>query len=225
MGKPDAFPIFGRLLGRSCEKYDEVIEKIEDRCAVFSGIPVVNQEQMQLLRYRDGQKYSDHTDGLISENGGKRITVLMFLHAPTEGGETSFVLGNPLEKVKERIEGTKDQFSECGYRSGKGFAVKPKVGDAILFFRLCEAGISDNNSMHASCPTLGGTKWTATMWIHERPFDTATWKKPECKDLITKRCANWANRGECKKNPIYMLGNEVVGQCSRSCCAKVKRAT
>ena len=98
---------------------------------------------MQLLRYRDGQKYSDHSDGLISENGGKRIaTVLMFLHEPTEGGETSFVLGNPLEKVKERIEGTKDQFSECGYRGGKGFAVKPKVGDAILFYatqQFCSA--------------------------------------------------------------------------------------
>jgi len=204
------------------KKYDEVLEKIEDRCAVFSGIPVAHQEQMQLLRYRDGQKYSDHTDGLISENGGKRIaTILMFLHEPTEGGETSFVLGNPLGKVKERIERTKDQFSDCGYRSGKGFAVKPKVGDAILFFSFSEAGITDNNSMHASCPTLGGTKWTATMWIHERPFDTATWRKPDCKDLH-QECANWANRGECKKNPIYMLGNEVVGICSRSCCAKVE---
>ena len=204
------------------KKYDEVLEKIEDRCAVFSGIPVAHQEQMQLLRYRDGQKYSDHTDGLISENGGKRIaTILMFLHEPTEGGETSFVLGNPLGKVKERIERTKDQFSDCGYRSGKGFAVKPKVGDAILFFSFSEAGITDNNSMHASCPTLGGTKWTATMWIHERPFDTATWRKPDCKDLH-QECANWANRGECKKNPIYMLGNEVVGTCSRSCCAKVE---
>lgn len=204
------------------KKYDEVLEKIEDRCAVFSGIPVAHQEQMQLLRYRDGQKYSDHTDGLISENGGKRIaTILMFLHEPTEGGETSFVLGNPLGKVKERIERTKDQFSDCGYRGGKGFAVKPKVGDAILFFSFSEAGITDNNSMHASCPTLGGTKWTATMWIHERPFDTATWRKPDCKDLH-QECANWANRGECKKNPIYMLGNEVVGICSRSCCAKVE---
>jgi len=204
------------------KKFDKVLEKIEERCAVFSGIPVAHQEQMQLLRYRDGQKYSDHTDGLISENGGKRIaTILMFLHEPTEGGETSFVLGNPLGKVKERIERTKDQYSECGYRGGKGFAVKPKVGDAILFFSFNEAGITDNNSMHASCPTLGGTKWTATMWIHERPFDTATWRKPECKDY-NKECANWAKRGECKNNPIYMLGNEVVGQCSRSCCATVE---
>jgi prolyl 4-hydroxylase len=201
------------------KRFDSVLRTIENRCAEFSGIPVEHQEQMQLLRYRDGQKYSDHTDGLISDNGGKRIaTILMFLHEPTEGGETSFVMGKPLAKVKRRIEETKAEFSDCGYRGGKGFAVKPKVGDAILFFSFSESGITDNDSMHASCPTLGGTKWTATMWIHERPFDTATWREPECKNLH-KECENWASRGECKANPIFMLGNEVVGTCSRSCCA------
>ena len=67
MSKPDAFPIIGRLLGHSYRKSTTKFEKIEDRgCAVFGRIPW-HTRQMQLLRYRDGQKYSDHTDGLISE--------------------------------------------------------------------------------------------------------------------------------------------------------------
>ena len=38
------------------------------------GLPYENQEQLQLLRYRDGQEYKDHNDGLTSpENGGKRV--------------------------------------------------------------------------------------------------------------------------------------------------------
>ena len=63
----------------------------------------------------------------------------MFLHAPTEGGETSFVLGNPLEKVKRENRGNERSVFGGGYRGGKGFAVKPKVGDAILFFSYDEA--------------------------------------------------------------------------------------
>jgi prolyl 4-hydroxylase len=73
-------------------------------------------------------------------------------------------------------------------------AVQPKVGDAILFFSFQKGGGSDAASMHASCPTLGGTKWTATKWIHEKKFATGVWKKPRCED-DNNECANWARGG------------------------------
>lgn len=28
----------------------------------------------------------------------------------------------------------------------------------------------DSYSMHTGCPVLKGVKWTATKWIHSRPF-------------------------------------------------------
>ena len=28
----------------------------------------------------------------------------------------------------------------------------------------------DPHSMHAGCPVIAGEKWTATKWIHARPF-------------------------------------------------------
>ena len=90
------------------------------------------------------------------QNGGKRIaTVLMFLQEPESGGETSFPHGKPLPAVKERLRGQQGQLSDCGWRDGRGMAVRPKVGDAILFFSFKKDGNVDPGSMHASCPTLG----------------------------------------------------------------------
>ncbi len=42
-------------------------------------------------------------------------------------------------------------------------AVWPKKGDALLFWDMMPDGQTvDRRSLHASCPTLKGTKWTAT---------------------------------------------------------------
>ena len=72
--------------------------------------------------------------------------------------------------MKERIERTKKiEFSDCGYRSGKGFAVKPKVGDAIFVFQfLAKPGLRlIIPKMPPKLPDVRGTKWTATMWIRK----------------------------------------------------------
>ena len=59
---------FGTFIPKA---YDDVFDGVERRVAAFSGLPYENQEQLQLLRYRDGQEYKDHSDGLSSPNGGK----------------------------------------------------------------------------------------------------------------------------------------------------------
>ena len=208
---------FGTFVTR---RSTETLQRVEDRVAKYSGIPWEHQEQLQLLRYRDGQEYVAHHDGIISENGGKRIaTVLMFLREPTSGGETSFPQGTPLPETKAAFLANKDKLSECGWNDGNGFSVIPKKGEAVLFFSFHINGTNDPFANHASCPTLGGTKYTATKWIHENPFETGTAKTPTCTDE-TELCPVWAQGHECERNPVFMMGEESVGACSKSCCAR-----
>jgi prolyl 4-hydroxylase len=208
---------FGTFVTR---RLTETLQRVEDRVAKYSGIPWEHQEQLQLLRYRDGQEYVAHHDGIISENGGKRIaTVLMFLREPTSGGETSFPQGTPLPETKAAFLANKDKLSECGWNDGNGFSVIPKKGEAVLFFSFHINGTNDPFANHASCPTLGGTKYTATKWIHENPFETGTAKTPTCTDE-TELCPVWAQGHECERNPVFMMGEESVGACSKSCCAR-----
>lgn len=44
-------------------------------------------------------------------------------------------------------------------------AIMPRRGDALLFWDMHVDGRTvDRASLHASCPTLKGVKWTATKW-------------------------------------------------------------
>jgi hypothetical protein len=44
-------------------------------------------------------------------------------------------------------------------------------GDALLFFSVQPDGkTEDMAAMHTGCPVLKGVKWSATSWIHARPF-------------------------------------------------------
>ncbi|XP_021763974.1 probable prolyl 4-hydroxylase 10 [Chenopodium quinoa] len=92
-------------------------------------------EGLQILHYEEGQKYEPNHDYFLDEfnkkNGGQRIiaTVLMYLSDVEEGGETVFPAshGNfsSLPGWNER--------SECAKR---GLSVKPKMGDALLFWSM-----------------------------------------------------------------------------------------
>ena len=58
---------------------------------------------------------------------------------------------------------TGDEWSRC---ANTGMAVKAVRGDAVLFFSLDLDGKEDPTSLHGSCPTTKGEKWSATKWIH-----------------------------------------------------------
>lgn len=96
--------------------------------------------------------------------------------------------------------------------------VKPRRGDALLFFSLHPTAIPDTNSLHAGCPVIEGEKWSATKWIHVDSFDKIlNPASGNCTDL-NDSCDRWAALGECTKNPEYMVGSpELPGYCRRSC--------
>ena len=60
--------------------HDPVIARIEQKIAKWTNTTIAQQEDIQVLRYVDGQKYGAHQDGL-----GRLATIVMFL-ADTEEG-------------------------------------------------------------------------------------------------------------------------------------------
>jgi len=200
---------------------DPVVSAIEERLALWSGLPPSHQEDMQVLRYGPTNKYGPHLDGL------ERVcSVLIYLVAPEEGGETAFPNSNGWLHP-EMGEPTQGPFSDCA----KGHvAYKPKRGDALLFYDLMPDYIrQDMASMHTGCPVVKGVKWNAVKWIHGKPFreteynKTLTSKKgivPDpgmCQDL-DEHCQMWAESGECTKNSGFMKGgNTGQGACRAAC--------
>ncbi|KAG8477265.1 hypothetical protein CXB51_030941 [Gossypium anomalum] len=195
---------------------DEVVADIEARIAAWTFLPVENGESMQILHYENGQKYEPHFDYFHDkanqELGGHRIaTVLMYLSDVESGGETVF------PNAEGKLSQPKDNsWSDC---AKNGYAVKPRKGDALLFFSLHLDATTDSDSLHGSCPVIKGEKWSATKWIHVRSFDTAK-RQSVNRDCVdeNENCATWASAGECEKNPSYMIGSEdYYGYCRKSC--------
>ena len=219
---------FGMFIMR---KQDEVVARVDARVARFAGVTEVQGEDMQVLRYEDGQKYGTHQDtflenSLNAKDGMQRIsTVLLYLSDVEYGGETTFPETREWLHVEEAW--ADGRYSPCGK---EGVSVKPKKGRALLFHHLDEAGHPSKFSMHTGCPVLEGVKWTATKWIHARPFRPDSFPAGpvapkalappagECKD-VDPLCPEWAKGGECERNPNFMVGDSqgFRGTCRKSC--------
>uniref|UniRef100_A0A0D9W0A7 procollagen-proline 4-dioxygenase n=1 Tax=Leersia perrieri TaxID=77586 RepID=A0A0D9W0A7_9ORYZ len=195
---------------------DDIVAGIEKRVAAWTFLPEENAESIQILHYELGQKYDAHFDYFHDKNnlkrGGHRVaTVLMYLTDVKKGGETVFpnAAGGHLQLKDET-------WSDC---SRSGLAVKPKKGDALLFFSLHVNATTDPSSLHGSCPVIEGEKWSATKWIHVRSFDHPPDVRSDvpCSDE-NELCSRWAAVGECYKNPTYMVGTkDTLGFCRKSC--------
>ncbi|KAK1320120.1 hypothetical protein QJS10_CPA03g02326 [Acorus calamus] len=147
---------------------DKIISDIEKRISDFTFMPVDHGEGLQVLHYEVGQKYEPHYDYFIDEyntrNGGQRIaTVLMYLSDVEEGGETIF----PNANVNSSSLPWYNELSECGK---KGLSVKPKMGDALLFWSMRPDATLDPLSLHGGCPVIKGNKWSSTKWIRVNEY-------------------------------------------------------
>jgi prolyl 4-hydroxylase len=143
---------------------DKVIERIEQRIADFTFIPVDHGEGLQVLHYEVGQKYEPHYDYFLdtfnTKNGGQRIaTVLMYLSNVNAGGETVF----PESQVNRSLVPDWNELTEC---AKSGLSVRPHMGDALLFWSIKPDASLDPTSLHGGCPVVEGNKWSATKWLH-----------------------------------------------------------
>jgi len=215
--------------------HDDVVADVERRIAEFSMVPVENGEGVQILRYEVGQKYEvrvrmrccmapcDHPpqahydyfhDRFNADpaKGGQRIaTLLMYLTDVEDGGETVFPMS------PEKPTAGNASWSECAQR---GVAVKPVQGDALLFFSLDLVQQLDTASLHAGCPVIRGTKWSATKWMHVGAFDQEDDRRRKMCANFHDSCQQWADAGECTRNAGYMVGSDGSGGDCRLACRK-----
>ncbi|XP_004512180.1 probable prolyl 4-hydroxylase 10 [Cicer arietinum] len=149
---------------------DKIVRNIEKRIADFTFIPVEHGEGLQVLHYEVGQKYEPHYDYFLddfnTQNGGQRIaTILMYLTDVEEGGETVF----PAAKGNFSSVPWYNDLSDCGK---KGLSIKPKRGDALLFWSMKPDATLDASSLHGGCPVIKGNKWSSTKWIRVSEYKT-----------------------------------------------------
>lgn len=119
------------------------------------NIPVENAEDLQVVRYLPNQYYNEHHDSCCDDNvqctdfakkgGQRKLTVLAYLNNDFEDGNTYF--------------------------KNLGLKVKPKTGDAIVFYPLAKNSSKCHpKALHAGMPVSSGEKWIANLWFRERAF-------------------------------------------------------
>jgi prolyl 4-hydroxylase len=138
------------------DSYDEVIERFAEFTAGLTGLPIDNQEEVQIAAYEVGGKFLEHFDACredpgyeycLSANGtaGERVaTLLVYLNDDFEGGQTIF----PELDLK----------------------ITPEKGKGILFYNIDENQKPLPKSLHMGAEVLKGEKWIATKWVHVDDF-------------------------------------------------------
>nr|XP_037272838.1 prolyl 4-hydroxylase subunit alpha-1-like [Rhipicephalus microplus] len=128
--------------------------RIYERAAVLTGLTMESAEKLQVLNYAAGGHYSEHIDPLdkAQEQGERLATLLVYLSDVKQGGSTAFPKAD--------------------------LSIRPRRGSALFWFNLKQdpptsARQIDHSTTHGSCPVLRGSKWIATLWMHEwsQPWD------------------------------------------------------
>ena len=133
---------------------NSILKAIEQKIVQITQIPMENGEGLQVLHYNTGGEYQPHYDYFtasmpggaetLTRGGQRQATFIMYLNTPEEGGETIF----PVAKIK----------------------IRPKKGNALLFYNTTPEGTEDPRSFHGGAPVIKGEKWIATKWLRTGVF-------------------------------------------------------
>ncbi len=121
------------------------IHALNRRIAAASVTDVGQGEPLQVLRYRPGDQYRTHFDAIPGFANQRILTMIVWLNADFEGGETHFPT--------------------------PGLSLRGRTGDAILFRNAGPDGRRDPDAAHAGLPVTSGEKLIASRWIRERAFE------------------------------------------------------
>jgi prolyl 4-hydroxylase len=130
---------------------DPRVLAVHEAVGNVTGLPLSNQEYMQVVKYNIGQYYVKHHDTSAtysrSANGHRIYTMFLYLHdvEPDAGGETSFP-DHPMPDMK----------------------VRPKKGGAALWTNVVpdDPDREDFRTMHEALPLKSGNKMGANLWMY-----------------------------------------------------------
>jgi prolyl 4-hydroxylase len=135
-------------------QHDHVLEALERCISRVSGVPALNGEFLQILRYHPGEEFRPHVDYFNSSgagayqslaDGGQRAqTVLMYLNDDYTGGSTYF------PELRLDIKGGR--------------------GDMLHFHNLGADGLGHRDTLHAGMPVAAGEKWLLSQWIRSETY-------------------------------------------------------
>ena len=131
---------------RSGCRDNPVVQKIMNRMSEVMGIPAVNSEDYQILKYEKTQFYQSHHDYIPHQKdrqcGPRILTFFLYLSDVTAGGGTRFTT--------------------------LGHTVMPKKGRALLWPSILDSDPSkqDGRTTHEAMPVIEGLKFAANGWIH-----------------------------------------------------------
>jgi prolyl 4-hydroxylase len=130
----------------------ETTNRVHNKIENVTGIPQMNSEYLQLLRYEPGQFYQTHHDYIPHhvdrQMGVRTLTVFLYLNDVEEGGGTNFPHLN--------------------------LVVKPKKGKAVIWPSVLDRdpNARDGRTEHGALPVIKGIKYGANAWTHQRDFKT-----------------------------------------------------
>mmetsp|Transcript_10850 Transcript_10850/g.17768 ORF Transcript_10850/g.17768 Transcript_10850/m.17768 type:complete len:602 (+) Transcript_10850:450-2255(+) len=148
-------------------------------------------DAFQVLRYNTTEWYKPHTDYFdessydghdpMVNNGTNRFaTVFLYMSDVEEGGHTVF----PLSTTHEGYNG--EQLVHPGTDKTPGYIAQSdaewvcntsstalrsstKAGSVLIFYSQKPNGALDKYSLHGGCPVISGVKWSANVWVWNRP--------------------------------------------------------
>lgn len=126
-----------------------VIEHIENRLVLLTGLALSHWETLQLTRYEKGQQYKPHFDWFDTSSNNRAVTVFVYLNdvAEEHGGQTEFT------DIK--------------------LSVQPTCGRALVWFNCAARGNSvscDEKTRHAGKPPMYGVKYGLNCWARTSPY-------------------------------------------------------
>ncbi|XP_057378427.2 prolyl 4-hydroxylase subunit alpha-1-like [Daphnia carinata] len=149
----ESIPVKYRISKAAFLRDDEhhLISKVSRRVGYITGLDMTTAEELQVCNYGIGGHYVPHFDyakkgevhGPRDLEWGNRIATWLFYMSDVEaGGATVF--------------------------PSLGVALWPRKGSAAFWYNLYPNGEGNENTRHAACPVLTGSKWVSNKWIHER---------------------------------------------------------
>jgi hypothetical protein len=118
-------------------------------------------EAPTVIRYESGQVLAPHYDANRSaatedaNRGGQTLaTLLVYLNDVDKGGLTRFGKLSSSTTNSGHID-----------KSESALAIRPRKGDALLFFPADASGKFDERTEHEGCPAID-EKWIARIWRH-----------------------------------------------------------